>query len=306
MAKTKEAVDHTAISGASPPAEAKSEFAGAMASALGVKSEPEKKPAGGGDFADVVRGRVFEPPKIMVYGIDGVGKSSFCSQAPNPIFLQAGLDKGLEQIGPARFPVSNTYEDFLGKLRRVATGEHQWQTLAVDNLSAIEALIYQRVCANNNWPTITKPGFDRGEKLAMAEWLEVLDLLNKCHARGMAILLVAHARRERLGDPENPTVEQYAPALHTKTSGELFRRWVDATLFLTRRMAVKTEGQGMAERKIGVAVGADGGERIIRASWTPANVAKNRYDMPSEMPFPKLGAWDLVIGYVANFYNQKG
>lgn len=256
-------------------------------------------------FGDVVRGRVFEAPKIMVYGIDGVGKSTFCAQAPNPIFLQAGLDKGLEQIGPARFPVCESYDDFVLKLQRIALEKHDFNTLAIDNLSAIEALIYKRVCLANKWPTITYPGFDRGEKLATKEWLEILDLLNKCHSRGMAILLVAHARREKLGDPENPSIEQYAPALHTKTSGEFFRKWVDATLFITRRMSFRTEGQGLGEKKIGVAIGADGGDRVIRTTWTPGSVAKNRYDMPAEIPFPRNGSWDLVMGYIANFYETK-
>lgn len=304
MAKTekpsKPVVDHSAISGSPAPA---STFVEDIGKALSVPVSAASKASEG--FADVIRGKVFEPPKIMVYGIDGVGKSTFCSQAPNPIFLQAGLDKGLEQIGPARLPISETYGDFLSKLTRVAKEEHDFQTVVIDNLSAIEALIHSQVCRAHNWPVISHPGFDRGEKLALKEWLEVLDLLNACHSRGMCVLLVAHARRERLGDPENPTVEQYAPALHTKTSGELFRKWVDATLFLTRRMAVRTEGSGVGEKKIGVAVGADGGERIMRTAWTPGAVAKNRYEIPAEIPFPSEGAWDLVMGYVSDFYSSK-
>jgi len=297
--KEKPAVDHSAISGPSN-GNGGSDTLNTLAAALSLP-QPEVTDS----FGDVIRGKVFEPPKIMVYGIDGVGKSTFCAQAPSPIFIQAGLDKGLEQIGPARLPICESYADLISKLDRVASAKHEFSTLVVDNLSAIEALIYKRVCEANRWPTITYPGFDRGEKLATREWLEILDILNKCHTRGMAILLVAHARRERLGDPENPTVEQYAPALHTKTSGELFRKWVDATFFLTRRMAVRTEGQGLAEKKIGVAVGADGGERVIRTTWTPGSAAKNRYDMPAEIPLPKTGSWDSVMGYIASFYEQK-
>lgn len=295
-------VDHSGISG--PKGNGESDTLKTLQAVL--EPPPSSTVNDLGDvFSDVIRGKVFEPPKIMVYGIDGVGKSSFCAQAPNPIFLQAGLDKGLEQIGPARLPVCETYEDFISKLLRVATAKHDFNTVAVDNLSAIEALIYRKVCLANNWPTITYPGFDRGEKLATKEWLEIIDLLNRCHSRGMAVLLVAHARREKLGDPENPSLEQYAPALHAKTSGELFRKWVDATLFLTRRMTTRSEGQGLGEKKIGVAVGADGGDRVIRTTWTPGAVAKNRYGIPSEVPFPKEGAWNTVMGYIANFYEQK-
>ena len=86
----------------------------------------------------------------------------------------------------------------------------------------------------------------------------------------------------------------------------MLRRWADATLFFTRRMTTRKEGQGFNEKTVAVPIGADGGERIIRTAWTPASVAKNRYEMPLEIPFPKNGSWGLVMAYISDFYSRKG
>lgn len=301
-AKEKEKVE---LGGIVPPEPSASSFVDSMKTAL--ESGVGKQPSTSGGFGDVITGKEFAPPKILVYGIDGVGKSTFAAQAPNPIFIQTGHDEGLKQIGAARFPACHTYQDFLARLSSVATGDHKYQTCCIDGVSGLEALIYEKVSRDNGKANIdlVGGGFDKGQKLAMTQWNEVLALLNACVARGMAVILVAHARSEKIGDPENPMAEQYAPALHKKTSGELFRRWADATLFMTRRMTTKKEGQGIMEKTVAVPIGAEGGERIIRTAWTPASVAKNRFDMPLEIAFPKSGSWDVVMEYITAFY-QKG
>ena len=290
-------------------------FAAEMASTLATVSHnqvvaavTEPDPVAPDHLSGVVTGKEFAPPKILAYGIDGIGKSTFASQAPNPIFIQT--EKGLDQIGAPRFPVSTTYDDVLARLSQVATAKHSYQTVVIDGASGLEQLIYRQVAAQNGKQNIdlVGGGFDKGQKLAMAQWNEVVALLDQCSTRGMAVILLAHARSEKIGDPENPMAEQYAPALHRKTSGEMFRRWADCTLFMCRRMTVRKEGQGIMEKVIAVPIGADGGERIVRTAWTPASVAKNRYDMPLEIALPKTGSWDLIMGYISSFYssNQKG
>ena len=315
-AKAKPVVDHSDLSGV-PPKNPESTMISDMAATLagaGIdveRGEPAPAPAPAAlpvkvddAFGDVETGRKFTPPKMIVYGIDGVGKSSFAAQAPDPIFIPTEI--GLNQIGATRMPLATTYSELVERLTRVANKPHAYQTVVLDTLSGAEKLIYDKVARDNGKENIdlVGGGFDKGQKLALTQWQEVVALLDRCWNRGMAVLVIAHARTEKLGDPENPMVEQFAPALHKKTSGELFRRWADATLFLTRRMSVRKEGQGIMEKQIAVPVGADGGERIIRTAWTPTAVAKNRYEMPIELPLPKNGGWDEVMKHIQAFYQS--
>ncbi|NLX58665.1 MAG: hypothetical protein GXY74_06205, partial [Phycisphaerae bacterium] len=65
----------------------------------------------------------------------------------------------------------------------------------------------------------------------------------------------------------------------------LLTEWADAVLFATRKIITKTEDGGFGrERTIAAGLGKDGGERILRTVGSPACVAKNRFDLPAELP----------------------
>ena len=50
-----------------------------------------------------------KPPRIMLYGTEGIGKSTFAAQAPSPIFLPT--EDGLGEIDCASFPLCKKYTD---------------------------------------------------------------------------------------------------------------------------------------------------------------------------------------------------
>lgn len=279
----KPAVDHSGISGAVP------------ASAAVVVSDA----AAGSPLALVERGRRCDPPRVLIYGIDGVGKSTWAASAPRPIFIQT--EDGLGQIDCERFPLAREYRDVAGQLSALATGKHEYQSVVVDSLDWLERLIWQEVCRRTNASNIEKAGggFAKGYVFSLDEWRDVLSMLDACRARGMAIILVAHAKIERFEDPENPAYDRYSPRLN-KHAEALVREWVDATLFATRRLVVRKEGEGFNERSIAAPMGADGGERIIRTVGGPACVAKNRYALPPEMPLSWAAFAEKLEGFYGN------
>ena len=77
----------------------------------------------------------------LIYGTDGVGKSSWASHAPKPIFV--GAEKGTEQLDVARFPQTETITDLLEQLRALQTQKHEFQIVVLDSLDWIEPLIRQ-------------------------------------------------------------------------------------------------------------------------------------------------------------------
>ena len=301
---TKPAVDHTAISAPEKAKEEppKSDFLAAMQKTVGQAATPppaqDPAPAApvkaSGALAAIETGRQLEPPRILLYAQDGMGKSSFAAQAPKPIVIQT--EKGLEEIGCPRFPVAQSYEAFLANLTAIATEKHDFGTVAIDTLDWLERLIWDHVCRRTGKNNIEDVGggFQKGYKFALDEWRQVISYLERCHARGMVIILLAHAKIKRFEDPENPAYDRYSPRLH-EAADELVREWVSATLFVTKRLVVKKEGSGFQERAIAAPVGADGGERIMKTVGSPAWVAKNRYNMPSELPFPKDKGWDTFV-----------
>ncbi|HOQ60966.1 MAG TPA: AAA family ATPase, partial [Vicinamibacterales bacterium] len=140
-------------------------------------------------------------------------------------------------------------------------------------------------------------GYARGYTHALTHWRRVLDGLNTLRSRrGMCVILLAHAKVEKFEDPESAAYDRYSPRLH-KHATALVNEWADAVLFATRKIITRQEETGFnRERTIAAGLGKDGGERVLRCVGSPACVAKNRFDLPAELPL----AWSAIMQAMAS------
>ena len=229
-------------------------------------------------IGSITKGREQQPPRILIYGSEGVGKSTFASLAPNPVFIQT--EDGLSEIDTSKFPLARTFEDVVMQLQAVRDEQHEFGTLVIDSLDWLERLVWDRVCADYGVKSIEKAdgGYGKGYVHALTYWRQIVSILNDIRSkRGMAVVMIAHAAVERFEDPEHAAYDRYTPRLHKKACS-LVCEWVDAVLFASRRLRVdSTTGKAAP-------VGADGGERILRTNGSPACIAKNRFGLPTELP----------------------
>ncbi|MEJ5260937.1 MAG: ATP-binding protein [Anaerohalosphaeraceae bacterium] len=237
------------------------------------------------------------PPRLLLYGTEGIGKSSFAAQALKPIFIPT--EDGLGEIDCASFPLARQLTEVEGYLKALAQEPHDYQTVVIDSLDWLEQLIWEDLCRLNNATTIEKVdgGYGKGYIAALRFWRQIIDSLDVLHKqRGMAVILIAHAKIERFEDPESTAYDRYSPRLH-KHASALVTEWVDAVLFATRSFRTETEDAGFGrQRTIAVGVGQEGGERILRTTGGPACVAKNRYKLPYELPL----SWDAFVNALSN------
>lgn len=252
-------------------------------------------------LAQIQRGRTAKPPRILVHGTEGVGKSTFASQAPKPIFIQC--EDGLDEIDCEKFPLATTYDDVIVALTELRTGQHDYETGVIDSVDWLERLIWDKLCAQYSVNSIEKVdgGYAKGYTHALTYWREIVDHLNALrNTRGMVILLIAHSKVERFEDPESSPYDRYSPRLH-KHAAALLSEWADAVLFATRKIRTQTEDAGFnRKRTIAHAIGRDGGDRILRCVGGPSCVAKNRYGIIEELPL----SWPAFITALSNQQNQ--
>jgi len=143
----------------------------------------------------IERGRQPVPPRIVLYGTEGIGKSTFASQTPVPIFVPT--EDGLSEIDCERFPLAKSLDDVLTALAELHAEQHEYQTVALDSLDWLERLIFDDLCRQYNVTSIEKVdgGYAHGYTLALTHWRKVLDALNRLrNDRGMAVICIAHAK----------------------------------------------------------------------------------------------------------------
>ncbi len=241
----------------------------------------------------IERGPRPRPPRLLIYGTEGIGKSTTASQAPKPIFVPT--EDGLGQIDCDSFPLCNCFADVDASLRALVEGEHEYQTVVIDSADWLERLIWDEICREYGGKSIEKVdgGYARGYAHALVPWRHVVSMLDTLrNDRGMCVVLLAHAKVEKFDDPEASSYDRYSPRMH-KHATALLTEWADGVMFATRKIITKTEEAGFnRERTIASPLGRDGGERILRCVGSPACVAKNRFNLPAELPL----SWDALMG----------
>jgi len=242
-------------------------------------------------------GRRHSPPRLLIYGTEGIGKSTTASQAPKPIFIPT--EDGLDQIDCASFPLAQKSSDVEAALASLIREEHDFETVVVDSADWLERLVWDVLCEQYGVSSIEKVdgGYAKGYTHALTHWRKVLNDLNTLRVqRGMCVILLAHAKVEKFEDPEASAYDRYSPRLHKHVTA-LLTEWADAVLFATRKIITKTEDAGFnRERTIAAGLGKDGGERILRCVGSPACVAKNRYGLPAELPLSWPALMQALVG----------
>ena len=227
----------------------------------------------------IQHGRQPAPRRVMLYGTHGVGKSTWGASSDQPIFIQT--EDGLGEIDCAKFPLATSYEQMLASLGALYTERHEYRTVVIDSLDWLERLIWAEVCRRREVQSIEDIGYAKGYVFALTQWREVLGGLDALrNDRGMAVVLIAHARIEKFENPETDSYDRYVPRLH-KLASAIVQEWCDEVLFATYKVFTKTTDEGF-DRKRSQGIGT--GERVMRTTERPAHVAKNRLNLPDELP----------------------
>jgi hypothetical protein len=223
------------------------------------------------------------PPRVLVHGQEGVGKTTLAAKFPKPVFLQTedGTPAGLKL---ATFGLLQNYSELREALAALGSETHNFSTVVLDSLDKLEPLIWSDVCENNKWPSIEAPGYGRGYVMADKWWrdfLVALDWLRR--ERSMTIVLLAHSAIETINDPRAPSYTSYQLRLHRRARG-LVADEMDLIAFLATDVAVVNEDAGFNKKR---SRGEGGPTRWLHTEGRPAFVAKLRFELPAKIPCSK-------------------
>lgn len=245
--------------------------------ALAGRPPPATQAAARGKLrlSEASAGLVREPYSILVYGVEGVGKTSFAANAPKPLII--GAEQGSAEIGHVQRISPSSFEDVCGVLEDLRTEAHDFRTVALDSLDWLEPLVHAAVCARGNKPSIEAFGYGKGYVEALTDWRALFKALDTLRAKGMHVILVAHSVCKLWKNPDanQGDYDRYTLKLHDKAAG-LAKEWCKAVLFANFERATVEDG--------GRHKGLDTGRRLLHTRMAAAFDAKNRLWLPAEIP----------------------
>lgn len=242
----------------------------------------------------IQRSRLKLPHRHLFYGPEKIGKSSLAADAPDPIFLD--IEGGSPELAVARYPfrdgdgghVPHAYDDVLAAIDDLLTAPHSYQTLVVDTIDALEALIHAHICKSNGKANIEAFGYGKGYKIALTELRSLLSRLDQVRARGMQIILLGHSLVKTFKNPEGEDFDRYQICMHDLAAAEV-KGWCDVIGFMRfDGGAAKLLGD---DSKSARARGWSTGKRLIHLAREAAWDAGSRLSLPAEIELGVANPW---------------
>jgi hypothetical protein len=234
------------------------------------------------------RGRITRPQKVVLYGPEGVGKSTLAGQSPDPVFLDT--EGGTHHLDVARFDAVTTWEEITAAVTQLAKADHPFKTLVVDTADWLEKRLAEHLCRKSNKESIEDFGYGKGWVILTEEFARFLTSLDGLLARGMHVVFLAHATVKKFEAPDQAGSYDRFELKLSKSVAPLLKEWADVVLFANYVTKV-------AEKDNGKMRGVGGKERVLFATHTAAYDAKNRHGLPDKLAF-SIEALAPVFGAV--------
>ena len=226
-------------------------------------------------------GKQKRPPRIMLHGDPGVGKSTFASGAPDPIFILA--EDGVGEIDTNSFPLAQSFDEIMEAIKLLYTTEHEYKTVVIDSVDAIEPMIWDAVCKEHKAKSIevVLGGYSKGYREALTHWKKFLDGLDALRNDvGMNVIMIAHSAIQHVTPPDTEGYDRRAPKLH-KWAVALMEERVDIIGYASEKVLVSVQtGEFGKKHKRAKTTG----ERLLHVGKNPAYVSKTRYNTSPVLP----------------------
>lgn len=232
----------------------------------------------------VSQGRVAKAQKVVVYGPEGIGKTTLAAAFPDPLFLDTEGGTSAFDVRRAD-PSPTSWSMLLGYVEEVAKDPSLCRTLVVDTADWAERMCLAHVCSQHGAKGIEDFGYGKGYTYVKEEFGRLLDRLSDVVESGVNVVVCAHAQIRKFEQPDELGAYDRWELKLSKQCAPLLKEWADMVLFCNYENVVVKPDQ-----KSGGSAKLMGGKRVMHTEHTPAWDAKNRCGLPAkaEMSFAAI------------------
>lgn len=228
---------------------------------------------------EIIKGKVKKPFNVILYGVPGIGKSTWAAGAPEPLFIGAEEN---DELNASRLKRAETWTEFIEQLAWLDKTSPEYSTLVVDTLDSVEKLLHRHILAEDSKSSGSMArahgGYGRAFEQAESEMIKLRSKLQSFRDKGKGIVLLAHSNKTKADDTNiGLQYDTYEMAIHRKAQA-VFVDWVSAVLFAN--YVVHRADDDNSDKVFAIGQG----ERMVLTEKRPGFLAKNRYNLPYEMP----------------------
>jgi len=255
---------------------------------------------------------VRKPEKLVVEGETGAGKTTFaCSShtKKEPVFVINADDGGenvfhktginlIHDCIPTGDVKENAdkWDQLMETLREIASEKSGIKRIIIDSVDKVEILAQAKTCSLHKLSHIEDMGYGKGFSYARGEMAKLLSGLNYLRdTQNIQPILVCHTQVRTINKPTMEPYDSFVLKLHRSLCGDIME-WADVILFVAFETIVKKIDSGF-NRKDSRAI--QSGKRFLFTSGSMGVDAKNRFDLPAEIP----ADWDGYQKLINNFWD---
>lgn len=235
---------------------------------------------------NISNGIIQSAQKIVIYGPEGIGKSTFASKFPNPLF--SDTEGSTKRLNVRRFDKPMTYEMLVQQIEYVKTHPNICKSYVIDTADWLEKLCSKAVCSKYKKTGIEDFGYGKGYVYLNEEFGKILNLLEDVISLGVNVVFTAHAYMRKFEQPDEVGSYDRWELKLTKHNAPMLKEWADAVFFVNYKTVVEKNSDNKYK--------ATGGKRVMYTEHHPCWDAKNRYGLPEETDFDYSVIAPFILG----------
>lgn len=228
---------------------------------------------------DISQGPMLSATKLVLYAVEGIGKSTFASQFPNPLFIDT--EGSTNTMNVRRLPAPNSWQMLLQEVQYVRDTSGLCLTLVIDTIDWAERLCINEVCSKHQKSGIEDFAYGAGYTYVYEAFGKLLNMLSDIVEQQINVILVAHSMIRKFEQPDEAAAyDRYQLKLidtPKKSVANMVKEWADVVLFANYKTVVEKTDSGKAK--------ARGNKRVMYTQHNACWDAKNRWGLPAELPF---------------------